>query len=78
MATYLDARYLQQQQHAGFTTVSLPGTNAPYGGIYRCLQCGHEVTVPQYHVLPPQNHHVHRMNQGPIRWQLIVAHSHLP
>jgi hypothetical protein len=76
MAQYKYLNFLSQSTHSAYDTVHNPGATAPYGGIYKCTGCGHEVTVPADHVLPPQNHHVHsNPTVTPIRWRLVVAHG---
>ena len=75
MASYREATFLHQQNHAAFNNHYSPGVPAIYGGIYRCISCGHEATVPIGHTLPPQNHSVHPAGAR-IMWQLIsVAHG---
>lgn len=49
-----------------------PGVDVPYSGIYKCTGCKKEVTSNQGDPFPPQNHHQHSTEQGPIRWKLIV------
>ncbi|GAB5992555.1 hypothetical protein AE1304_20140 [Aeromonas enteropelogenes] len=48
-----------------------PGTECPASGIYRCVNCGDEVTCNKGDPLPPQNHRQHASNKD-ILWELIV------
>jgi hypothetical protein len=73
MALYKYAQNLHQNNHANFDASRAPGNQAPDAGIYRCEVCGHEIGIAKDHVLPAQNHHMHQMGQGPIRWKLLVA-----
>lgn len=75
MAQYKYAQFLTQGNNAAYDMGYNPATNTPYSGIYRCTKCGHEVTSVAGYPLPPQNHHQHTVAQGPIVWQLIVAHG---
>jgi hypothetical protein len=59
---------------AVFTTSYAPSSVAPYGGVYKCVVCGHEIGIARGHVLPPQNHHQHP-NRQPIRWQAVAIHN---
>jgi hypothetical protein len=78
MAMYKHLVYLQAVQDAVFDQVHQPGFAAPLSGIYRCEGCGLEVASNQGQPLPPQNHHQHTPQQGPIRWRLIVFADHRP
>lgn len=73
MALYKYSNHLQQNQHGNFDALRDPGSQAPDAGIYMCNACGHEIGIAKNHILPPQNHHMHDANQGPIRWKLLVA-----
>lgn len=48
-----------------------PGTACPDSGIYRCFNCGDEVTSNKGDPLPPQNHRQHNSTEK-IMWELIV------
>ncbi|EFB1645163.1 protein L, partial [Escherichia coli] len=48
-----------------------PGNTCPASGIYRCTNCGDEVTCNKDDPLPPQNHRQHNV-PGDIRWELVV------
>jgi hypothetical protein len=74
MALYKYPSLLQESNSVAFDQVHQPGASAPYGGLYRCTGCGHEIAIAKFHVLPPQNDHQHSTYQ-PIRWQLVVAHA---
>lgn len=73
MALYKNGNLLQQSQHQNFDAIHTPGTIVPDSGIYRCVVCGDECACNKQNPLPPQNHHQHAPNQGPIRWQLLVC-----
>lgn len=72
MALYKYSGYLAASQHAAFDAVSPPGSPTPLSGIYRCEGCGHEIASNFGNPLPPQNHHQHTLQQGSIRWRLVV------
>ena len=72
MAQYKYAQHLSQSTSAAFDTRYAPGTKAENPGIYRCVVCSEEVTVPRGHVLPSPTHHPHAKDQGRIEWQLLV------
>lgn len=78
MASYKEARFLQQSTSDEFDVDRRPGTAAPFSGIYRCMGCGREVASNEDQPLPPQNHHQHAQGQGVIRWRLIVFADHKP
>lgn len=48
-----------------------PGETVPHSGIYRCVNCGKEITSNEYDPFPPQNDHQHPKNES-IKWQLII------
>jgi hypothetical protein len=72
MALYKYANFLMQTNSAVFDEEYSPGTATPHSGIYRCKGCGNEIAANIGNPLPPENHHVHSVLQGRIRWQLIV------
>ncbi len=76
MALYNNGSYLKQAAPgpvaAEFNKVFKPGDQTTWSGIYRCVNCGHEVVHTHDRPLPPQNSHVHR-TLLPIRWQLVVT-----
>ncbi|WP_080727935.1 hypothetical protein [Ralstonia solanacearum] len=72
MASYKYRNYLAQEQGAEFDTLHAPGTDTPLSGIYRCEVCGGSAVSTIGNKLPPQGHHPHAENAGPIRWRLIV------
>ena len=74
MATYEYQQFLEHLPNDAFRSIHNPGSQAPYGGIYRCEACGHEIAIATHHHLPPQNHGQHPSGQ-PIHWRLIVAHA---
>lgn len=72
MALYKHQGFLAHTTDAAFDKTHHPGYPAPYAGIYRCTSCGHEIAIADGHTLPPQNHHQHQPDDGPIMWQMIV------
>ncbi len=74
MATYEDSRYVAQIEHWAFREIHGPGVSVPYGGIYRCISCGHEIALAPADMTPSENHSRHRA-EIPIQWQLLVAHE---
>ena len=78
MALYKHATFLGQSQHEVFDQVRHPGTATPYSGIYRCENCGREITSEAQNPLPPQSHHQHAPGQGEILWRLVVYADHKP
>jgi hypothetical protein len=74
-ALYKYPQFLGKSEHAAFDTIYEAGVMTPYSGIYRCEGCGKCVTSVSPHPLPPQNHHQHTIQQGRIRWRLIVGHE---
>jgi hypothetical protein len=75
MAWYQKQSELTYSNSAVFNLSYGPGANAPYGGVYKCTGCGHEIGIARYHSLPPQNHHTHVNQYVPIRWQPVVIHT---
>jgi hypothetical protein len=55
-----------------------PGSAPDHSGIYRCKECGREVVAEKARTLPPQNHHQHTQNQGPVIWRMDVYAQHDP
>jgi hypothetical protein len=78
MALYKYADYVTRNDDKAFDLEHQPGAQAPLAGIYRCMGCHREIAIAQGHVLPPQNHHTHTPQHGPIRWRLIVYADHNP
>lgn len=72
MAQYKYPNYLNQADSTAYDTLYGPGDNCPNSGVYRCETCGDEIASNRGNPLPPQNHHQHGPNAGPIRWKLIV------
>lgn len=77
MAEYKYPEFVTQANKAAYDETYDPGTTTPYSGIYRCVKCGHEMTSVTGYPLPSQTHHAHTPAQGPIIWQLIVAHGQI-
>jgi hypothetical protein len=59
-----------------YDTIHNPGAAAPTSGIFRCVGCGATAVAETNRRLPPQNHHQHTLQQGAIRWQLLVRSTH--
>lgn len=72
MAYYKDGNYLSQEFGAEFDLLHSPGDSTPYSGIYRCEVCGGSAVSTVGNTLPPQAHHPHPANAGPIKWRLVV------
>lgn len=70
MALYQDIRNVSQFSNDMFDKDWRPGQSPTFHGIYKCRGCGKEAAVNEK--IPPQNHHQHSLNQGPIIWRLIV------
>ena len=75
MAYYKYSKYLIKSDHTLFDQIFERGQTTPYSGIYRCEVCAKEETCIKDKPLPPQNHHQHKPNQGPIRWRSVVGHQ---
>lgn len=78
MALYKEAKYLTESDDEAFDKDHKPGASVPYAGIFRCMGCHREIGIAAGHVLPPQNHHAHTVQQGSIRWRLAVYADHNP
>ncbi len=76
MASYKHDSFLKKSCAEAYDELHLPGSVAPYAGIYRCDGCGHENGAPLGGSLPDVNHHRHSGEQGAIRWRLIVFADH--
>lgn len=74
MALYKNAQKLKHSDHSAFDTLHNPGVAAPNAGIYRCINCDHEIGIAEGHTLPPQ-HQNHPANLA-IKWQMIVFAQH--
>jgi hypothetical protein len=75
MALYKYQVFLEKSEDEAFDQLIVPGTAAPWPGIYRCHACGHEIATAATHALPPQNHHQHKPGVGPIQWRLVMSHK---
>jgi len=78
MALYKHIGYLQQSNDAAFDKTYAPGATPDHSGIFRCLGCGREIVAEHSRSLPAQNHPQHTVQQGDIRWKLIVWPDHNP
>ena len=72
MALFKYSQYLTKSDDRAFDAIHNPGAATPHSGIYACEGCGHEIASNAGNPLPPQNHHQHSTNQGPIRWRLVL------
>ena len=52
-----------------------PGDKSEYSGMYQCTACKHIIVHTSEKPLPPQNHHQHPVDNGPIQWKLVVGHK---
>ena len=59
MATSEYSNFVTQISYGAFRDIHNPGIPAPYGGIYRCEVCAHEIAIAERHTLPSQNHGQH-------------------
>lgn len=73
MAWYKDSRNVVQAggTEAVWSTYYRPGDEVPKSGIYRCKNCGKEVTCNHGDHFPPQNHHQHPQATA-VLWRLII------
>lgn len=78
MAMYKYAPFVQQNASDLFDQVYKPGAAAFRSGIYYCEGCGREVACEQGSALPHGKHHPHTIQEGTIRWRLIVFADHRP
>lgn len=60
-----------QPNNAHWTKTYRPSDDVPKSGIYRCVNCGDEVTSNKGDPFPPQNKTQHPCADK-IEWQLIV------
>lgn len=44
----------------------------PVSGIYKCVNCGDEITSNKNDKFPPQNKTQHECQNKPVRWKLVV------
>lgn len=77
MALYKYEKFITHVDHVAFDQKHKPGVPAPFAGVYRCTNCGHEIGIAKDHDLPPQNHFQHKETDGPILWQLVVHPNQL-
>lgn len=48
------------------------GAKVPVSGIYRCYNCGDEITSNKGDIFPPQNKDQHECQSKPVKWELII------
>ncbi|MCE4570283.1 hypothetical protein [Caballeronia sp. CLC5] len=76
MAIYQESKYVTVFKHIAFDALHAAGSRAPHSGVYRCEGCGVNEVAISGHPLPAQSHHRHSgLQEGSIRWRLIVATS---
>jgi len=78
MALYKRSNDIGASNSDAFDKEWKPGATPDHSGIYRCKGCGREVVGEQARTLPPQNHHQHSQDQGPVVWRLAVYAQHDP
>jgi hypothetical protein len=71
MALYKNSAFLGTSTSDAFDLIHKIDDVAPHAGIYRCVDCGHEIGIAQGHKFPPHPHEHTRP-----RWQLIVYAQH--
>lgn len=69
---YQDTSHVLHTTDARFDVIHKPGDHAASAGVYRCEGCGNTIYSEMGNPLPPQNHHQHTLDQGSIRWRLLV------
>lgn len=70
MAYYQDGNNLTQFRDPMFDREFAPGQPVDFTGIYKCVGCDREITADR--IFPPQGHHEHQLEQGEVRWKLLV------
>ena len=79
MAVYRDLDMLEHALNSeAFDAEYDPDDGVDHSGIYRCIGCGREIVAEEARKFPPQNHHVHTVRQGRVRWKMIVYAVHAP
>jgi hypothetical protein len=73
MARYKYQNYLSVSKNGSFDLTLSASSPVPCGGIYRCTGCGTEIALEGIGFLPDRTHHPHKVSEGSIQWQLIVA-----
>jgi hypothetical protein len=72
MAQYKREHFLTKSESRAYDEDHEPGTQAPFGGVYRCMGCDLEIGIGSRQMLPMHYHHTHTPEQGLIQWRLIV------
>ncbi len=76
MAWYIDSKEVRESgkpELSHWKAIHTPGQDVPNSGIYRCQNCGKEVTCNKDDPFPPQNKHQHGNDcKGSIKWKLLV------
>ncbi|GAB2955902.1 hypothetical protein GCM10011328_42560 [Hafnia psychrotolerans] len=74
MALYKNSQVVKHSDHAAFDAIHNPGIAAPDAGIYRCINCSHEIGIAKGHTLPPQ--HQNHPDGVAIKWQMVAFAQH--
>jgi hypothetical protein len=74
MALFKNKAFFSHSDSNSFDEQHNPGVAAPYAGIYRCVNCNHEIGIAEGHTLPPQ--HQNHPDYLAIKWQLVAYAQH--
>ena len=74
MPIFRNKDFFEHSTAREFDETHTPGEQAPYSGIYRCINCEQEIAANAIKGdrLPPQNHNQHNPRKGAILWQLVA------
>jgi hypothetical protein len=75
MASYKNSSILHKSESEEFDKSHNPGSITPHSGIYRCVNCNHEIVSEGGKRFPPETHPLHPANL-PIIWRLAVFAMH--
>jgi hypothetical protein len=78
MAYYQDPVHVKPMHSRNFDEIHKPGAKVVVAGLYRCEQCGFEEPLMDGEDFPADGHQHSIVNQGPIRWQLVVQAERHP
>jgi hypothetical protein len=67
MAIFKQKEVLEGVLFVEFDRFTPGGVAAPWGGIYRCRFCEHEIAIAEGHTLPAGNHKPHPIGK-PMHW----------
>lgn len=74
MALYKDSTVVKYSDSTAFDAIHNPGIQAPNAGIYRCINCDHEIGIAEGHTLPPQ--HKNHPAGVDIKWKMVAFAQH--